>query len=143
MTPSPACVALIQSFEQCRLKSYLPTDHDKWTCGWGSTGPDIGPDTVWTQAEADARFVSDLAKFGAEVSGQVSAATGQSQYDAMVSLAYNIGDGNFETSTLLKLHNAGDYAGAAGQFPRWNKQAGVVLNGLVRRRAAEEAMYRS
>ena len=68
----------------------------------------------------------------------------------MVSFAYNVGldndhDGIAEglgDSTLLKLHKAGDYVGAANEFAKWNKQKGVVLNGLTRRRAAEAAMYR-
>ena len=141
MTPSPACSALIKSFEQCRLRAYKPTPNDVWTCGWGSTGPDVGPTTVWTQAQADTRFDTSLASFAAGVAHLLTGSTTQPQFDAMVSLAYNIGLGNFGPSTLLKMHNAGDYAGAAAQFSRWNKQAGEVLAGLTRRRAAEAALY--
>jgi lysozyme len=61
----------------------------------------------------------------------------------MVSLAYNIGSGAFGQSTLLKKHIAGDYAGAAREFAKWNKAAGQVLAGLTKRRAAEAALYQS
>lgn len=61
----------------------------------------------------------------------------------MVSLAFNIGTSAFATSTLLKKHLAGDYAGAAAQFARWNKAGGKVLAGLTKRRAAEAALYLS
>jgi lysozyme len=91
---------------------------------------------------ADERFAQDLARFGAGVTKALAAApTNQGQYDAMVSLAYNIGLGNFQESTLRRLHLAGDYPGAAAQFARWNTQAGKVLNGLTRRRAGEAQMY--
>lgn len=71
------------------------------------------------------------------------AATTQHQFDAMVSFAYNVGIGNLTKSTLLKLHKAGNYAGAADEFATWNKAAGKVMAGLTKRRAAEAALYRS
>ena len=61
----------------------------------------------------------------------------------MVSLAYNIGMGNFSASTLLRKHKAGDHAGAAAQFAVWNKANKKVMAGLTRRRAAEAALYSS
>jgi lysozyme len=78
------------------------------------------------------------------------AATTQGEFDAMVSLTYNIGvgsadpkkPGGFTRSSVLRLHKAGDKAGAAAAFQMWNKQAGKVLNGLTIRRAAEAALYR-
>ena len=60
---------------------------------------------------------------------------------ALVSLAYNIGLANLGSSTLLKMHQAGDRVGAAKQFARWNRAAGRVLAGLTRRRTAEAAVY--
>ena len=141
MTPSPACEALIKSFEKCRLKAFLPTPNDRWTCGWGATAG-VTQDTVWTQDEADARFTADLAAFSAGVVRELGTApTTQGQFDALVSFAYNEGLHAEQTSTLLRLHLAGDYAGAQSHFAEWNKQAGVVLGGLVRRRAAEAALY--
>lgn len=145
MTPSARCASFIKGYEKCRLTAYLPTKDDVPTIGWGSTGPDIKLGMTWTQAQADARFAADLARFAANVSALVGKApTTQAQFDALVSFAYNVGygDGGLKTSTLLRLHKAGDYAGAAAQFARWNKQKGKVLNGLTTRRAAEAAMYR-
>jgi lysozyme len=142
MTPSPAGIELIQSFEQCRLTAYLPTPNDKPTIGWGTTGADVKMGMTWTQGECDQRFAADLGRFAQGVSAALTGETSQPQFDAMVSLAYNIGTGAFKASTLLRLHNAGDFDKAADQFAVWNKQAGKVLNGLVRRRAAEAAMYR-
>ena len=142
MTPSPACIALIQSFEQCRLAAYMPTPNDRPTIGWGTTGADIKMGMTWTQAECDQRFAADLDKFAQGVSAALTGETSQHQYDAMVSLAYNLGIGAFKASTLLRRHNAGEFDAADAQFAVWNKQAGKVLAGLTRRRAAEAAMYR-
>jgi lysozyme len=142
MTPSPACIALIQSFEQCRFAAYLPTPQDRPTIGWGTTGEDIQLGMTWTQQQCDERFASDLSRFAEGVSAALTGETRQNQFDAMVSLAYNIGPGAFKASTLLRRHNAGDFDAAAAQFVAWSKQAGQILQGLVRRRAAEAAMYR-
>lgn len=150
MMPGTRCEALIKSFETCQLQAYLPTPNDRPTIGWGSTGPDIRLGMTWTQDQADARFDRDLTAFAVGVTHELAGApTTQAQFDALVSFAYNVGldddhDGKAEglgDSTLLRLHKAGDYAGAQAQFARWNKQRGVVLNGLTRRRAAEAALY--
>lgn len=145
MTPSTKIEAFIKGYEKCRLKAYLPTPNDVPTIGWGTTGPDVKLGMVWTQAQADARFAADLARFGGKVSALLGTApTTQAQFDALVSFAYNVGygEGGLKTSTLLRMHKAGEYAGAAEQFARWNKQAGRVLNGLTTRRAAEADIYR-
>jgi lysozyme len=67
----------------------------------------------------------------------------QGQFDAMVSFAFNCGEAALRSSTLLKKHLVGDYAGAAKEFARWNRGGGKVLPGLVKRRAAEAALYMS
>lgn len=143
MTPSDKIADFIKGFEACRLKAYMPTPNDVPTIGWGSTGPDIKMGMTWTQKQADDRFAADLAHFGGKVINDLNGRpTTQAQYEAMTSLAYNIGLGNFGTSTLLKKHLAGDYDGAAAQFGLWTKQKGKVLNGLVKRRTAEARFYR-
>ena len=92
--------------------------------------------------QADERLASDVGRFAGKVDALLNGApTTAGQKAALVSLAYNIGVENLRTSTLLRLHKEGDYAGAQGQFERWNKAAGRVLPGLVRRRAAEAAVY--
>ena len=65
----------------------------------------------------------------------------QNQFDALSSLVFNIGEGGFSSSTLLRLLNSKDYEGAANQFPRWNKQKGRVLNGLTKRRQEERQLF--
>lgn len=65
----------------------------------------------------------------------------QNQWDALMCFTYNLGSANLGSSTLLKLLNVKDYAGAAEQFSRWNKAGGQVLAGLTKRRAAERAMF--
>lgn len=116
---------------------------DPWTIGWGSTGPGIAKGTIWTKAQAEERFRKDLSHFGNGVEIALGdAPTTDRQLSAMTSLAYNIGIGAFKGSTLLKKHKAGDYVGAAAEFLRWNRAAGKVMTGLVRRRAAEAELYR-
>jgi lysozyme len=152
LSPSPACIKFIQQFEgykrdlhDGRVQAYPDpaTGGAPWTIGWGTTGPDVRKGTIWTRGQAEQRFRAHVEEFAAGVRKLIgNAPTNQHQFDALVSFAYNLGEGNLAGSTLLKLHKAGDYAGAAGQFSKWVKAAGRVLPGLLRRRAAEAAMYR-
>jgi GH24 family phage-related lysozyme (muramidase) len=113
-----------------------------WTIGWGATGPDIGPRTVWTRAQCDARLAADVARHADEVTAAIGdAPTSQAQFDALVSFHYNTGA--IARATLTRKHVAGDFRGAAAEFARWNRAGGRVLAGLTRRRAAEAALYRS
>jgi lysozyme len=140
---SKAGVDLIHSFESCKLTAYPDPgsrDGHPWTIGWGSTGPGIAKGVVWTQAQADARFAADLGRFEKGVA-LMAPVTTQSQFDALVSFAYNVGLAALNDSTLLRMHKAGDYAGAKAQFARWDKNDGKVMKGLARRRAAEAALY--
>lgn len=142
--PSRACESFIKGYEKCRLTAYMPTPDDVPTIGWGSTGPDIKLGMKWTQEQADKRFSCDLADFAKDVDAAIgSIPTTQGQFDAMVSLAYNIGKRGFRGSTVLRKHILGDHDGAMAAFAMWNKQAGKVLNGLTRRRAGEAAIYRA
>lgn len=152
-----AGIALIHSFETCKLTAYPDPgskDGKPVTIGWGSTtdenGKPITLGTVWTQDRADARFRADLARFEVGVNLLLAGKrTTQNQFDALVSFAYNVGldidDDNIAEglgdSTLLRKHLAGDYTGAQAQFAAWNKNDGKVMNGLIRRRAAEAALY--
>lgn len=114
-----------------------------WTIGYGSTGADIGPTTVWTLEQVKARYQTQSADFMNKVAALVKVPISPLQLAMLTSLAYNIGINAFAGSTLLKLLNAGDYIGAADQFPRWNKAQGKVMPGLVTRRAAERANFLS
>jgi lysozyme len=136
----PKGLALIKSSEGLRLKAYLcPAGVP--TIGYGSTGSHVTMGKTITHAEADALLRKDLERFEHGVSEMAGEMT-PGQFSALVSFAFNLGLGALEDSTLLKLHKAGDFVGAAAQFARWNKAAGKVLPGLVKRRAAEAALYR-
>jgi len=142
---SKAGIDLIHSFESCKLTAYPDpgsVDGKPWTIGWGSTGPGIAKGVVWTQEQADARFAADLGRFEKAVA-LMAPVTTQNQFDALVSFAYNVGLNALHDSTLLRMHKAGDYAGAKLQFSRWDKNDGRVMTGLTRRRAAEAALYGS
>ena len=143
-------IALMHEFESCKLKAYPdPGSKDGLpvTIGWGSTrdenGNPIKLGTVWTQERADARFAHDINEvYGAAVDRLLGdSPTTQSQFDAMVSLTYNIGIGAFTRSTVLRKHKAGDFVGAARAFLMWNKNDGKVMRGLTRRRLAEADLY--
>jgi GH24 family phage-related lysozyme (muramidase) len=153
MNPSTACFDLFKSSEgyaralpdgRCQAYPDPGSGGDPWTIGFGSTGHGIVKGTVWTRQEAETRLEADVIRFAAQVASAVNggAATSQNEFDAMVSLAYNIGFGNFSGSTVLRKHRSGDKTGAASAFAAWNRAAGHVMPGLVKRRAAEAAMYR-
>ena len=133
--------ALIKEFESCRLAAYRD-QRGIWTCGWGATGPDISARTKWTQEQADARFDKDLEVREKQLTEYLdNAPTTQDQFDALLSLGYNIGMGALKNSTALKKHVVGDYEGAAKAILMWNKTNGQPNNGLTRRREAERKLY--
>ncbi len=131
---------LIKSFEGLRLKSYR-CSANVITIGWGSTGPHVKEGMTITKDQAEELLRSDLRRFEDAVAAAAPKAT-DNQFSAMVSLAFNIGIGALQRSTVLRRHLAGDHAGAADAFLMWNKAGGRVLAGLTRRREAEAALYR-
>jgi lysozyme len=153
MTVSPAGRALIVRNEGLRLKAYQDVV-GVWTIGYGDTGSDVWPGLTISREEADRRLDERLANdFGLNVNEEIGdRPTTQAQFDAMVSLAYNIGNGGakhqhgtrgFDGSTVLREHIAGHYGAAADGFLLWNKAAGHVLAPLTRRRKEERALYLS
>ena len=115
-----------------------------WTIGAGTTphgGWDIGPATRWTAKQCHEAFAVDMEVFERAVRKLVTVPLNSHQFDALVSFCYNCGEGNLSRSTLLKKVNAGDHAGAAKEFHKWNKGGGKVLAGLTRRRASESLLY--
>lgn len=129
-----------------------------WTCGWGSTGSDVREGTVWTQATADARHDANLRASAALVDQAARVPLSPQQKAALVSIVNNVGPGRArrvndpgrdgiitlasgQPSTLLRHLNIGDMVGCADQFAAWNRAGGVVLPGLVRRRAAERDLF--
>ena len=142
-------IALIKAFEGCArrradgmIEAYPDpgTGGDPWTIGWGATGAGIGPGTVWTAKECDARLARDLERYAADVARALGGAPAtQGQFDALVSFHYNTGA--IGRATLTRKHRERDYAGAHAEFARWNRAGGRVMRGLARRRAAEASLY--
>lgn len=131
-------IELIKRFEGLRLRAYL-CPAGVWTCGWGSTGPDIKPGTVWTREQADARMYLDAAKyFSAAV--QLCPRGTPTQLAALADFAYNLGATRLASSTLRRKFNAGDIVGARTELGRWVYGGGVKLPGLVLRRQLEAAL---
>jgi lysozyme len=137
-------INLISSFEDTRLKAY-DDGVGVWTIGIGTTvypnGVKVKKGDTCTLDQAKSYFKHDLATFENTVNGSVKVPLSQNQFDALVSLTYNIGSSAFKSSTMLKKLNKSDYQGAADQFPLWKKAKGKILNGLIRRRAAERALF--
>lgn len=137
------CLPLTKASESCQLTTYADpaTGGEPWTVGWGATGPSIVPGVVWSQLQADADLSTRLGVIGRQIDSYVLVPLAPQQKAALADFIYNVGVGNFASSTLLRTLNAGDYAGAAEQFLAWNKAAGKVLAGLVTRRARERSLF--
>jgi lysozyme len=148
-TPAPAPVTrtsaegikLIKHYEGVKLKAYRDPV-GVLTIGYGHTGPDVIEGLEITQTQADKLLAERLAnEFEPGVLAALTKNPSQHEFDAMVSLAYNVGVHAFKNSTLVKKFNAMDIQGAADEFLRWDKAGGKSLKGLRRRRAAERAMF--
>jgi lysozyme len=135
---------LIKRWEGCKLKAYQDSV-GVWTIGYGLTSaagivPVVKGMRI-TQEQADAYLVQALVKYESGVRRALTRQPSQPQFDAMVSLCYNIGPGAFGGSTLVRRFNDGDIQGAADAFLMWNKAGGKELRGLVNRRKAERALF--
>ncbi|MDD1497600.1 lysozyme [Agrobacterium sp. CNPSo 3708] len=138
-----ASIDLIKSFEGLKLTAYLCPANVP-TIGYGTTKgltrADVGKKTI-TEAEATRLLLEDVARFEKAVDKLVKVKLTENQRGALVSFTYNLGEGNFGSSTLLKKVNAGDFKAAQAEFARWDKAGGRVLAGLTRRRAAETKLF--
>jgi lysozyme len=159
MTISEAGIQLIKSFEGCHNQPYK-CPADLWTIGYGRV---LYPDQArlktgerasyplrtehnrtFSGDEIDALLEADLQRFSDGVLRLCPATVdNQCHLDAITSLAFNIGLGNLQSSTLRMKYNRSDYQGAADEFLKWRKANGVVLRGLERRREAERALFLS
>lgn len=142
MELSQSIKSKIKAWEGCRLTAYR-CPAGVLTIGYGHTGPDVTPGKRITQAEAAALFEADIKKFADGVATRLRAAgINNDQFDALVSLAYNIGIGAFQKSTLFKkvMANPADPTIRA-EFAKWVRGGGTVLPGLVKRRVAEANHY--
>jgi len=135
-------LSLIKSFEGLELKAYKDSV-GVITIGYGSTGSHVSMGQTITETQAEALLLSDVSRFERGVTDLVKVPLSQNQFDALVSFSFNLGLANLKSSTLLRKLNSLDYAGAALEFPRWNKAKGRVLPGLTRRREAEKKLFLS
>ena len=126
---------LVKHFEGLVLEAYK-CPAGVWTIGYGHT-KDVQPGDSWSEDHADHMLEVEMEEYEKYINDLVTVELNQNQFDAMVSWVYNLGVGNLQSSTLLKVLNAGDYAGVPEQIMRWNKAGGKVLEGLTRRSQAE------
>ena len=145
---SQAGAAFIQQWESLQLVGMLPTPVDAPTAGWGHTGPDVVLGKTYTMEQINAWFAQDTGWATTDVNDSVEPDITQHQFDACVSLCFNIGPGDpshdipgWLTSTVLRKINAGDIPGAAEAFKLWTHQNGSFVQGLLNRRTAERALF--
>ena len=141
MKVSQEGVDLIKHFEGCYLNAYL-CPAGVWTVGYGHTKGVKEGDAIEQEA-AEAFLIEDLESFEQAVTRLVEVPLTQQQFDALVSWTFNLGAGNLAESTLLRKLNNYQYAEVPEQMMRWVKAGGQVLDGLVRRRAAEAALFQN
>ena len=138
----PAGENLIKDFEGFALKSYK-CPAGRWTISWGLTGPDIGPNTVWTAEKCDAEFQMRLRLYEREVEAMLMGArVNDFVFAALVSWCWNVGLDAARKSTLIRKLRAGDEMGAWSELPRWCHSNGQLLPGLVRRRRSEQELWK-
>ena len=128
----------------CKAYPDPGTGGNPWTIGWGSTGPEVTPETVWTQQQAEDSLDKHLLYFctGVLKLSPKLLKEPPRRLAAIISFAYNCGLGNYRISTLKKRVDAQDWAGACEEIVKWNKAGGRILPGLTRRRQAEAALMR-
>ena len=134
-------LAFIKSWEKLRLTKYQDSG-GKWTIGYGhliQPHEEFGPSI--TEAIASDLLLTDLMEAEKAVNDLVSVPLSPCQFDALVSLTFNIGRGNLNTSLLLKLLNRGEYEKAADRFWKWNKDDKGVVPGLSKRRDMERKIF--
>jgi lysozyme len=135
---SNAGLALIKRAEGLRLDAYADSG-GTWTIGYGST-LGVHKGMTITPGEAERRLMDDLDRH--DITPYLdNCPTSQCQFDAMTSLAFNIGLDRFNGSTVLKRHRQGNFARAADAFLLWRYINGVPSKGLLNRREAEREMY--
>lgn len=140
LTYSKQGLQLTESFEGFRNKAYQDQG-GVWTIGFGHTGHDVTPSLVITQSQGELLLAHDVQTAENAVKRFVMVALDQDEFDSTVDFVFNVGSGNFLQSTLLRLLNAGNDAGAALEFAKWDKVAGVVNSGLARRRLSEAELF--
>ncbi len=138
MDPSSNAYNLIKEFEGLRLTAYQDSV-GVWTIGYGHTGPDVYQGLTITQQRADELLVQDVTSSSSAVNSHNPPYDWtQNQFDALVSFTFNLGAGNLNSLTANDTRTIEEISNA---IPLYNQAGGVVLPGLVRRRAAEKALF--
>jgi len=132
-------LSIIKKFEGCELESYL-CPAGVWTIGYGHTKGVKEGDKI-NKEEAEYLLQEEMIEYESYINDLVEVPLQQHMFDALVSWVYNLGSGNLQSSTLLRVLNEGKYDEVPAQIRRWNKSNGQVLEGLVRRREAEAVMF--
>lgn len=138
-------LSLIKKFEGC------PVDQDGncysyqdvvgvWTIGFGRT-KDVKEGDKMTKEEAVYLLEEEMMEYEGYINDLVEVPLEQNQFDALVSWVYNLGSGNLQSSTMLRVLNEGKYEEVPAQIRRWNKAGGEVYEGLVKRRESEAVMF--
>lgn len=141
MQHSPAGRMFIEQLEGSIPTSYADQG-GVWTIGVGHTGREVHAGLVWTQKQVDDALDKDLAAVDAYLNHELKGfEVTQTQWDALASLVFNIGSGQFSTSTVLRKLKAGDIPGAADAFLLWNKVQGKPSKGLAKRRSMERNLF--
>lgn len=139
LTLSASALVWLAMSEGFTDRAIQPLPGDKWTYGFGTTDGVKPGDTI-TPTKALERKLRDVQAFEGAIKQCVTVPLKQSEYDAYVSLSYNIGSNAFCKSTLVKMLNSGDYIGACTQILRWDKFKGETVRGLSIRRKKEHAL---
>lgn len=139
-TLSATGVSLIKEFEGCKRVAYQD-QKGVWTIGTGHTAGVKAGDTC-TQAQADSWLLDDTHWAALEVIRTVDVPITQNQFDALVSFVFNVGSGNWASSTLRRLVNQRS-AEASQEFVKWDHVNGAPDAGLLRRRQAEQALFQT
>lgn len=132
----------LEGYEGKRYKAYYDTG-GVLTNGVGHTGPDVYEGQIVDDNQVDQWLIDDLEEAEEAIARWVKVPLTQGQFDALASFVFNIGEGQFRNSTLLKKLNAGDYEGAKNQFQRWVYDNGKQQPGLVKRRIGEARRFES
>tara|TARA_R100000426_G_C4822442_1_gene111062 strand:+ start:1163 stop:1612 length:450 start_codon:yes stop_codon:yes gene_type:complete len=141
MNISDECIEIIKKFEGIKLTSYL-CSANVWTIGYGHTKGIIEGMEI-NEEIAEEYLSADLKEFEGYVNEEVKVELEQFQFDALVSWTFNLGVGNLRSSTMLKKLNQAKYDEIPFEIKRWNKAAGKVVFGLVRRREAEALLFQN
>lgn len=142
-----AGLSIIKNHEKCVLRAYRDTG-GVWTIGWGHTGSEVVEGAWWSQEQADAALVSDLANAERAVNSFVHRVLNENQFSALVSFTYNEGSGTFFESSILTFLNHDQFESACNAMALYNKLRRfpggplVVSEELIRRRAEEQGLFR-